>query len=258
MCCYNSNINYKWKDFGPINIADLQLQNCKLKHCICSSSHNTLIGDLQIFGNSNINHLIKILNLNFRMIELDIFIDNNNSFIVSHGNDNIRVTTNVKLETCLQVISEYAWRCTDLPLFIVLELNFENNESSLDELMYRYFSDKIFLKVSSLGDTIIGDLKNKLIVLVSTPNKNLKCSIGNLYGKNKIMYNIPNTQKTQHSQNEFNLCRIYPSNFIISRNYDFKEFLNYTFISMNVTYMDTYMKEYFEFFDGQGIKKKRF
>ncbi len=101
-CCHSNDavISHGWKDFEYVSVEKLGLENIPVKRCTIASSHNSSIGSLQMIGGSTVDNFIKTLNLNFRMLELDLFRDHKKSShdpVVSHGNleNNLQVTSSI-------------------------------------------------------------------------------------------------------------------------------------------------------------------
>lgn len=252
-CTYNnSKITYQWEDFPFLSVENLNLKNKKLLDCTCMSSHNSTINELQIFGNSSIDSLLKTINLNFRMIELDLFNSYKSSKpVVSHGRsaNNLQVTSSISFEQCCRVISKYAWKCTDLPLFLNLEIVTKNMETldKINFLIHQYFHERLLVdNKKNLKGYTIDELRNKIII-ISTSN--------HIHSYHTYLQNIPHNSSSLINSRE--LSRIYPANIIFSNNYDFTEYSSSNFISMNVEYDDEYLKDYLNFFNGVGIKLKK-
>jgi hypothetical protein len=250
-CCSpnDSVITYKWIEHKYTSIEDLGLSSEKLLDCTVMSSHNSTLDRYQILGTSNINLLLEAINLNFRMIELDIFHDENGDPVVSHGrkSDNLQVTSSIPFRDCIKVISEYAMKSTDLPMFITLEINTidEGALKQVNKIMEENLNGILIKDTMELKDYYLKDLRNKYVIL----SNNSK--INNFPTR---LHNHPETREYTIDLNT--LTRVYPDNVILSLNYDYRNHLSANFISMNVGLQDDYFHNYLAFFNHNGILKK--
>lgn len=243
------NVSHEWKPFMTFDNSDLN--DVKLIDCSCMSSHNSTINSFQIFGNSNLNNLLKTINLNFRMIELDVFTSHKHKSskpVVSHGRtkNNLQVTSSVSFEKCIKMISEYAWRCTDLPLFLTLEVNTKEPKTLIrvNEILLKYLSERMIPDIpnKSLKNYTISELRGKIVLISSTES---------VISNQIYLQNVSHTHSGILNRNE--LSRIYPNNKILSKNYSFFNFPYINFISMNTGYSDKHLKNYLAYFAGEGI-----
>jgi hypothetical protein len=250
-CCSpnDSVITYEWKESKYVSIEDLGLSNEKLIDCTVMSSHNTTLDRYQILGTSNLNVLLEAINLNFRMIELDIFHDEQSNPVVSHGRQsgNLQVTSSILFRDCIKVISEYAMKSTDLPMFITLEIN-TANESALkqvNEIMEEYLNGILIKETTELKDYLIKDLAGKYVII---------CNNSKIDNFSVRLRNYPNTR--DYTIDHSTLTRIYPDNVIMSSNFDYRDHLSANFICMNVGLQDDHFLNYLAFFNRNGIVKK--
>lgn len=254
-CCEDDAIieKYTWKDFDFVSadtVKDFHVHQCKIQ-----SSHNTSLGDFQMFDKCNIDIIMNALNLNFRMLELDLFEnDATKEILVSHGFKNTTVTGCLSFIDCLNVIHEYAWKCTDLPLFLVLETSVNSKRffRNIDTLLETTFQSRLPSLKGKLKNYTIKELRNKIIIL--TTFDGLKWSSGCLYGKNRCIINKSHKSKFLDEETEGNdLYRIYPANTLVSSNYDFTKFASCQFVCINIGYRDKYFYQYLDYFDKKGI-----
>lgn len=253
-CCApnDSVVDYVWEDFKYISVENQGLSTKTLLDCTVMSSHNSTIDKFQIFGTSNLNVLLEAINLNFRMIELDIFHDEQNEPVVSHGrkDGNLQVTSSVSFKDCIRLLSNYSMKCTDLPMIITLEINTDNDHalSRVNEIISEFIPvNDILVKMDTeLKDIPLKDLTEKFIIL---------CNNSKINNFPVFMHNYPDTHEYTFDPNE--LTRIYPDNVFLSTNYDYSVHLPCNFISMNVGYRDQDFMNYLYFFNGCGIKIKK-
>lgn len=247
--CYR----YQWIDKCYIDVDELFYNKTKLIDCNVMSSHNSTIDDFQIIGASHIEILKEILNLNFRMIELDIFNDYcSHKPVVAHGRNshNLQVTSAISFEKCCNIIKDYAWRNTNMPLFLNLEIVTSNNNTikQVNRILFNLFKDRILFNFyKPLKDFTLSELKNKIIIM---PNKPLLV---------QAKYKLENFSESCNLLNiNFDeLTRVYPNNLLLSRNLDYYKFKRCNFICMNVSYKDKKLRKYLEFFKASnGIMPK--
>ncbi len=243
-CCIPKFKLYKWKKRYYQNVDNMDIKDEKLINCAVSSSHNSVLGQMQICTRASLYPIYKSLNYNFRMIELDVFyIDN--EFKVAHGRDNSCIATNtISLESCFEAINACAWRDTNMPLFISLELH-TNAIEQLTDLINEHFGNKLYQnKIKQLSECTISELKDKIIFL---SGKNLPF---------EPKYRLTNISVNDPPNGHSNLLRIYPDNKVLSTNYDFYKFTPYgNFISINSCYKDKYYYQYIGYFN-MGIVRK--
>lgn len=243
-CCVPKFKKYTWKKRFFQDVDTMTIKDEKLINCSIASSHNSILGQMQICARASLYPLYKALNYNFREIELDVF-NLNGEYVVGHGRNNNCIATNtIPLEDCLQVIVEYGWKDTNMPLFISLELNAEFTKE-LSEIIFDYLGHRLYAnKTKQLKDCTISELKNKVIIL---SNKHLDFEPKyKLY--NMSVNGVPNGLQ--------DLVRIYPDNKVLSTNYNFYKFLPHAnFISINSCYKDKYYYQYIGYYN-KGIVKR--
>lgn len=244
-CCIPKFKLYKWDSSLYEDVENLAIKDEYLINCNIASSHNSILGKLQICTRVGIYPLLKSINKNFRQIELDVFYKNN-KFVVGHGKSNECIATNtIDLIECFDIINEYGWKDTNLPLFISLEVN-TNNTKDLEVLIRSYFTNRLYdSKTKQLQNCTIRELRDKLIIL---SGKHLNF---------EPLYKLSNYPQITKFDNTDNLVRIYPTNILLSKNYDFYQFLKKSnFISINTCYKDKYYYQYIGYFKKCGIRKK--
>lgn len=229
--------------------------NTKLKNCRVMTSHNTCIGKTQLFGKAKTQRLMEILNLGCRMLEFDIFSDHNQTPLISHGKKifghYIRFVKGVPLEDCLRIISNQAWKNTDYPLFIYMELKLKNGLERVERCLKKYLGNRLLIDLEkNLGEYTIDELRGKCLLVVNFAHELTDLSCGYVYGNNRIMNNF--SEKTK--QVKFNrLTRIYPNNFFTSTNFDVCDFVNANFPALNFHYKDDNYNKYLSLFAQDSI-----
>lgn len=242
--CYR----YKWIDKAYTDVDELSYKNTKLIDCTVMSSHNSTIDDFQIIGASHLEILKEVLNLHFRMIELDIFNDYfSDKPVVAHGRNqyNLQVTSFVSFEKCCNIIKDYAWRNTNMPLFLNLEIVTSNNNTikKVNSILFNLFKDQLLFNFGkTLKNYTLSELKNKIVIM---PNKPL------LIQANYTLQNFSESSNLS-TINFDELTRVYPNNVILSRNLDYLRFKKCNFICMNVSYKDENLDYYLEYFENSN------
>lgn len=260
-CCYYNDdvLSTEWKDYEYVDVGDLC--DAKMHECTVMSSHNSVIDDFQVLSAANINSLMEVLNLNFRMIELDLFKSHTSDEpVVAHGNleKNLQGTSSIPFEDCIELIGKYGWKCTNLPLFIIFEMNIRNSDTAtlkrVEEIVHKYLGDRILRKSNKLlRDYTIGDMAGKVVILPTSDRREFSFTFATLYGSG----NFHNLSEKSGSRRTDRLTRVYPANTIVSVNYNWSPFIRdgAQFVTMNATYKDKYLKDYMKYFHGNGIVK---
>lgn len=257
-----NKILHNWKHTPYIDIdKDMQLLVKPVYQCQFKSSHNSVVADVQIFGEASINCLAFVLNNGVRAIELDMFESQKRKGVpvVSHGNKefNLQVTSAVDLKVCLQYIRDFAWVDTNEPLFIFMEMNVEDETTlmNMENLFLEYLGHRIFTPGSAAINAIqLSRLKNKCVVIPSTKQPLLSkvCQGMSLYGGK--FRNIGSNDDPEEPVGEM-LIRVYADNLFLSRNPNPLPFLQKRnqFVCLNWTYEDNWLKTYKKYFGNKGV-----
>src|SRR5690606_37408573 len=102
---------------------------------------------------------------------------------------NLHSTSSVRLDKCLKVIRDYAWRCTNEPLFIAFEMNISSGDiktlNNMKSMIQKYLGNRLLLPSSNklLKNYTITELTGK-VILLSTSHRNQLDELiyTNLYG----------------------------------------------------------------------------
>jgi hypothetical protein len=231
---------------------------------IIKSSHNSYLNSCQICGiKYDENYILKILNADFKSIELDIHCIQN-EIVVYHGTSCCICSKPILFSHLLDLIEQYIIEHPDtLPIFVFLELN------TTDQ-------DKVY-------DIIIDTLKNripdhKINLFNELPNSFrgnvLFCCGGNLlsdklkeiiqltYVYQLFFCNNPAGEQPlsfyETGINNF-IFRIYPKNFMLSKNYDPTPYLDIgcQFVCLNyqTTKFKNVLEEFFKESNGYVERK---
>lgn len=253
----------KWVRTPYINMfKDLSIANARVGECAWKSSHNSVVGDVQIIGPASINILAGVLNQGCRVIELDMFEDQKvkGKPVVAHGNleNNLQVTPAVDFEVICKLIRDVAWMDTNEPLIVFLEMNVEwNNKPVLQEivrLVFKYLTPHMFQSNQKLKDVPLLLLSNQVIFVPSVRYSVLESiSYTALYGSGEFVNRSSNLPAENGGDK---LVRVYAANVILSNNPDPRPFLakQNQFVCMNWTFQDSPLQIYKQYFDGKGIK----
>ncbi len=241
-----------------------------LKNFYINTSHNSYLANNQIFGRSREQNTLGILYTGARCIELDIISDKNNTPIVSHDGWDVYKST---FESHCKVISEFAFKLTNDPLIIYLEIHNADNEIymiNIRNVILKYFEDRLYenrfnnsTKETYLPNVKLKDLLGKICIVINYFNMNIGKQIeGKNYKeglKNRIEYLDPIVHATTDEpengwfgdgyimrgqssndkiENVFSkFVRVYPYNVIRSKNFDIEPFIKngYSLIALNKT-----------------------
>lgn len=271
----------KWAtDNNALEVLDQSLSNFWI-----NSSHNTYINGAQIGGSSSSDNLLKILDAGARCIELDIH-SRSSSPIVAHvgagsglggfvagvfkasiigGTPDVYSTTTKPLEDFLKVLKENAFKKTNDPLIIYLEIFDSNNETYMKKIQNgfkNYVGDVLYsgtMDVCTYSNYFLNvpikNLLGKIIIVINYYN------MTNKNYRNTYLFPIchgttdePDTGWFDMDQNprirgmnasnrietkpQNQVVRVYPDNTITSSNYNPDPFwaANYNIVSMNFQY----------------------
>lgn len=255
-----NKFTYKWQTKKFFDVYDFFTPSITVKECSWQSSHNSVVGDVQILGPASINILASVLNAGCRAIELDIFEHEtiNGKPVVAHGNqeDNLQVTPAVNFESCCKLIRDYAWVDTNAPLFVFMEMNISHvnftTQREITRLVKTYFNDRIFITSHPLADIPIHALANRIVFVPSVTMLELRTiTCATLY-QSKQFHNRSSKQDIEDGRNDDKrLIRVYAANTFLSNNPDPTPFLKMHnhFVCLNWTYNDDGLKiakEYFK------------
>jgi hypothetical protein len=262
-----------------------------LKNFYINTSHNSYLSNNQIFGISRAKNTLGAIYTGSRCIELDIISGYNEIPFISHNGWDIKAST---FESHCQVIKDFAFKLTNDPLIIYLEIhnaNKENYMKNIAKLIDKYFKDRLYehnidnyTYNTYLPNAKLKDLLGKICIVINyfnmnigekVPNTNynvgLKHSIIYLHPRvhatadepdngwfdtDYLMRNQNNKNKIENVFNKF--VRVYPNNLFRSQNYNIKPFIEngYSLISMNKTNNDEFIKTYNDFFKISNIIPK--
>lgn len=261
-----------------------------------NASHNSYINGPQIGGMSRAANVVSCLNLGARCIEIDIHKYGkslrkgelpDSTPIVVHGNDTILEYDFAGLDNVLYQIQQNAFKHTDDPLFLYLEI-FDADDEEMTKAVAtsikQYLGDRLY--EYSFDDVA----KDPTKYFVDVPIRNLIgkiCIVINYYGmtsaghahRNKYLFPIVHGtadeptngwwgNKTkiiaQSSKNPpldmfTHVTRVYPDNAVRSLNYDPQPFWDagYTFASLNFQTNDVHLKKNEMMFRAANIVPKR-
>ncbi|KAF1808319.1 PLC-like phosphodiesterase [Eremomyces bilateralis CBS 781.70] len=141
-----------------------------LNEYFISSSHNTYLSGRQVVGESSTEPYISSLNKGCRCVEIDCWDGADGEPIVTHGHS---WTSSVPFLKVINVISEYAFRASDYPLILSLEVHCSNEQQAkMANIMKETFGSKLVLEPLSSGSTMLPSpeqLRNKILIKVKAP-----------------------------------------------------------------------------------------
>lgn len=260
LCGSKRRESYTWITRPYVDVRELGFRHKMLKNLTVMSSHNSVLGLAQVGFAASYSNLVYVLNQNFRMIELDVFkSQKNNDVVVSHGRVmyNLQGTNALSHYHCLEIIREYAFRNTNLPLFIMYDIQISTSERLVLETMEKEI-------VSVLGDLVLVvsqeelplldlmEMQNRIIIVSTIRRAQLKSVSGVLYGST----DFTNVGGDKPQVLNRTLGRVYPVNTVTSTNYDSRPFLNsgFHFVTMNALFPSPHLITYYSVFKGLGIR----
>lgn len=210
------NYIYENPNYKPCNFKNIILtyfnpyfnsnQDYFLKDYFIASSYKSY----QPCGNTrdiySYDQIKRVLDYGARFINLDVYhngifeLDDEAEPIVCNGDDKGPfigdLSVPLKLNDCLNVIKENAWKKSNYPLLLYLNLNTQNNlfvEKKIKDSILKNLGDRLVDKkygyqnnVNSIGNASIKELLNKVIILIS--NKSNENNLPN----DPILYEITN------------------------------------------------------------------
>jgi hypothetical protein len=210
------NYVYNNPSYKPCNFKNITLtyfnpyfnsnQDYFLKDYFIASSYKSY----QPCGNTrdvySYDQIKKVLDYGARFINLDVYhnglfeLDDEAEPIVCNGDDTGPfigdLSVPLKLNGCLNVIKENAWKKSNYPLLLYLNLNTQNNlfvEKKIKDAIIKNLGDRLVDKkysyqnnVNPIGNASIKELLNKVIILIS--NKSNEKNLPN----DPILYEITN------------------------------------------------------------------
>lgn len=223
------------------------LYGCRITELSILSSHNTYLENIQILSKSSVEAIKTALNRGIRCIELDVFADGD-KVIVAHGapkaigNQDLIITTTINFEEVIQMISEEAFKNTELPLFICIENNTEGNINANNN-MARIIREKLserLINNRTIPTTLLGQLLNKVVIMSGGGGAGDFINLVNVFWSDNGVHNISSARITPNNPQ---LVRVYPEgnlSGVLSLNYDGVKFINSgcNFVSMNTQCFD--------------------
>ena len=242
--CLEGQNNMVWNIYQkPLNMQKKELLEHTLKEFKIASSHNTYIPCNQNLDIASKIAIKRAILLGCRVIELDLFINQSDSNpLITHGvegdtvEDDIYTTSTLNFTEVCREINNYAFKKTDDPLIITLELNTHSNEYTNNKtanILKNIFGDKLLKKDNnrSIGDYTLKELMGKVIILSGGGvSGELKDIINNTWYDEKLQNISSNTEITDEliNFNKTGITRVYPAGNIggnFSRNFDPKKIL---------------------------------
>lgn len=259
---YKTMGKYRWVTQKFVSVVDRKMKDTILADCVVASSHNSMLGALQILGPVSLDFLKEVLNNNFRMIELDVYRDDL-YFVVAHGTQDTMFTSTIRFSLCLRMIRDYGWKDTDLPLFLCIDANFDLKDSTytreFNNLCRQYVGDRILYTTSrQLGSYTLGELRNKLVIISANIGSDItRVNYTTLYGSVNFT-NLSNDDEKIPKPYGYQLIRIYPDNLLVSTNYDWYKFTQrgVQFPTINAFGNKRFTRNYLRYFERMGILMK--
>jgi phosphatidylinositol phospholipase C delta len=145
-----------------------------LNEYFISSSHNTYLTGKQYLDDCNTEAYVSALNRGCRCVEIDCWDGPDGRPLVRHGHS---WTTPVMFSDCINVINEHAFRSSEYPLIISLEVHCSPPQQAvMVEIMSTVFQDKLIsqpLDSESKNLPSPEDLKGRILIKVKASTEEL-------------------------------------------------------------------------------------
>lgn len=154
--------------------SDLALEDYSrpINEYFISSSHNTYLIGRQVGGVSSIDWYIHTLKKGCRCVEIDIW-NGDNGPVVSHG---LTLTSSVSLTKVVQIVKEYAFVASDLPLILSVEIHCKKAyQLTVKKVLIDGLGDLLLTKSlteSGAEDRLpsVAELRNKILIKIKRSN----------------------------------------------------------------------------------------
>jgi len=245
----------------PLMMQKDEILEHTLKEFRIASSHNTYIPCNQNMDIASKLSIRNALLLGCRVVELDLFIDtSDNNPLIVHGVEgstvekDIYTTSTLNFKEACEEINNYAFKKTNDPLIITLELNTHKNDevnTNTANILREIFGDRLLAKdeTKSIGDYTLRELMGKVILLSGGGSSGeLKNVLNNTWYDDKLQNISSNTEITDEiiNFNKTGITRVYPAGDVsghFSGNFDPKKFWDAgcQIVAMNYQTNDTGM-----------------
>lgn len=196
--------DYSVLPWGKEKVPDALL-SLPIKDCQFRASHNTYISDVQIGGHASIFEVLRVVSLGCRAIELDVSKGVAGNLVISHSLPNIHFTTVILLEECCHALAKWAWKYSNYPLILCIQMVGEDIGEEIKHVMRKTFGGYYLDKQVTI-DTPVKELVNRVIIY---PKGNPGfVSVG------------ANSFFNAQLELEKQMVRVYPNNIYYSTNYD--------------------------------------
>ena len=260
-CLTNQNEMIWELNQQPLAMQKDEILEHTLKEFRIASSHNTYIPCNQNMDISSKLSIRNALILGCRVIELDLFVnESDNNPVIVHGVEgstvgkDIYTTTILNFREVCNEINNYAFKKTNDPLILTLELNTHKNEvvnTNTANILREIFGERLLAKdeTKSIGDYKLSELMGKVIILSGGGSSGeLNNVINNTWYDDKLQNISSNTEITDEiiNFNKTGITRVYPAGDVrghFSGNYDPKKFWDAgcQIVAMNYQTNDTGM-----------------
>jgi phosphatidylinositol phospholipase C delta len=145
-----------------------------LNEYFISSSHNTYLSGRQYLDECNTEAYVAALNRGCRCVEIDCWDGSDGKPLVRHGHS---WTSPVLFSDCINVINDHAFRSSEYPLMISLEVHCSPpQQTAMAEIMKTVFGDKLVTKPLDLRGNALPSpeqLKGRILIKVKASSEEL-------------------------------------------------------------------------------------
>lgn len=261
--CYNySNDAAFLEQRGPLQDVPENdpMQMRPLRSIGILSSHNSFLRTIQNGGTASLDALDRCLSFGVRALELDVYqTDRENGIvepIVAHGTTDspwgdVFSSTTLSFERIIAHLADVAFRETEEPLFLCLEMNVRGNRAACDriaDILEDHFGEKLLRGhvATHLPEETLQSLRGKVVVIPKN---------GSVRGTKlpAISYETLRNRSSNVDVNDIryttDLVRIYPAagsvGTFFSYNRSLTEFFPHAnFIAMNFQVFDEPLENY--------------
>ncbi|KAB1201432.1 Phosphoinositide phospholipase C 4 [Morella rubra] len=173
----------------PIGAKVNQDMTAPLSHYFIYTGHNSYLTGNQLNSDCSVLPIIKALERGVRVVELDLWPDDNakDGVRVCHGCKGLTLTHPVEPIECFQAIEKHAFSASPYPVVITIEDHLTPElQAKVAQMITKTFQDVLFYPQSECSKEFRSpeELKNRIIISTKPPKEYLQAQSGKEKGHN--------------------------------------------------------------------------